>query len=197
MSWVSHLAHPPPPPPPPPHYRIYASMNWVSIGSNNGLSPDRRQAIIWTNAGILLIGRLGTNFIEILIEIHTFSSEKMHLKMSSGKWRPFCPGGDELTLYDCQCEGCSSGSVPSAKFVACMCTNFSMEHWTQLTQLCNIIMIEYMHYDKTVSYKPMNEFPKIKNRLHCKGAKCVKGMKRDYISRVVVWVWDVLKQHCN
>ena len=31
------------------------------IGSDNGLSPDRRQAIIWTNAGILLIGTLGTN----------------------------------------------------------------------------------------------------------------------------------------
>ena len=26
------------------------------IGSDNGLSPERRQAIIWTNAGILLIG---------------------------------------------------------------------------------------------------------------------------------------------
>ena len=38
------------------------------IGSNNGLSPGRRQAIIWTNAGILLIGPLGTNFSEILIE---------------------------------------------------------------------------------------------------------------------------------
>ena len=30
------------------------------IGSANGLSPGRRQAIIWTNAGILLIGTLGT-----------------------------------------------------------------------------------------------------------------------------------------
>ena len=30
------------------------------IGSDNGLSPGRRQAIIWTNAGILLIGPLGT-----------------------------------------------------------------------------------------------------------------------------------------
>ena len=28
------------------------------IGSDNGLLPDRRQAIIWTNAGILLIGTL-------------------------------------------------------------------------------------------------------------------------------------------
>ena len=41
------------------------------IGSDNGLPPGRRQAIIWTNAKLLLIGPLGTNFIEILIEIQT------------------------------------------------------------------------------------------------------------------------------
>ena len=35
------------------------------IGSDNGLSPGRRQAIIWTNAGIVLIGPLETNFSEI------------------------------------------------------------------------------------------------------------------------------------
>ena len=55
------------------------------IGSDNGLSPNQRQAIIWTNDGILLIETLGTNFSEILIEIHTFSFKKMHLKMSSEK----------------------------------------------------------------------------------------------------------------
>ena len=43
------------------------------IGSNNGFSPGWRQAIIWTNAGILLIEPLGTNFSELLIEIHIFS----------------------------------------------------------------------------------------------------------------------------
>ena len=59
------------------------------IGSDNGLLPGRRQAIIWTNAGILLIWTLGTNFSEILIEIHIFSFKKMHLKMLSVKWRPF------------------------------------------------------------------------------------------------------------
>ena len=42
------------------------------IVSDNGLSAGRRQAIIWSNAGILLIGPLGTNFNEIKIEIHTF-----------------------------------------------------------------------------------------------------------------------------
>ena len=60
------------------------------IASDNGLSPGRRQAIIRTNAGILLIGPLGTNFSEILIGIQTLSFKKMHLKMSSAKWRPFC-----------------------------------------------------------------------------------------------------------
>ena len=58
-------------------------------GSDNALSPGRHQAIIWTNAGILLIGPLGTNFSEILIGIQTFSFKKMHLKMSSAKWRPY------------------------------------------------------------------------------------------------------------
>ena len=42
------------------------------IGSDNGLSPGWCQAIIWTDAGILLIGPLGTNFSEILVGIHIF-----------------------------------------------------------------------------------------------------------------------------
>ena len=61
-------------------------------GSDNGLSPHRRQAIIWTNVGILLIGPLGTYFSGILIEIHIFSFKKMYLKMSSGTWLSFCLG---------------------------------------------------------------------------------------------------------
>ena len=80
--------------------------NLTSIGSDNGLSPDRRQAIIWTNAGILLTGPLGTNFNEILIGIQKFSFNKMHFEVSSAKWRPFCLGLNvlisknwEQTLY--------------------------------------------------------------------------------------------------
>ena len=64
----------------------------TSIGSDNGLSPGRRQAIIWNNAGLLLIEPLGTNFSEISIGIQTFSFKKMHLNMSSTKWRPFSFG---------------------------------------------------------------------------------------------------------
>ena len=54
-------------------WRIYdASLNYTIMGSDNGSSPGRRQAIIWTNAGIS-IGPLGTNFSEIIIEIKIFS----------------------------------------------------------------------------------------------------------------------------
>ena len=64
---------------------------------NNGLSPIRHQAIIWTNTALLSIGPLGINFSEILIIIQDFSFMKMHLQISSVKWQPFWPGGDEST----------------------------------------------------------------------------------------------------
>ena len=69
----------------------------TNIVSDNGSSPGRRQAIIWTNAGMLLIAPLKTNFSEISIEILTFAFKKMHLKVSSAKWRPFCFGLNVLT----------------------------------------------------------------------------------------------------
>ena len=69
------------------------------IGSDNGLSPDRRQAIMWTNAWLLFIWPLGTNFSEILIEILTFSFKKMRLKVSSAKLWPFCLGLNELIVF--------------------------------------------------------------------------------------------------
>ena len=81
--------------------------NYVLISENNFwyqkieflISPDRRQAIIWSNAGLLLIGLLGTNFSEILIEILTFLFQKMRLKMSSAKRRPFFLGLNVLKSY--------------------------------------------------------------------------------------------------
>ena len=82
--------------------------NLTIIGSDNGLSPERRQAIIWTNAGILLIGPTGTTFSEI--EIHTFSFKEMHLKLS-GKWRPFCLGLNVLTQFSNSCAGKSPVTV--------------------------------------------------------------------------------------
>ena len=64
------------------------------FGSDNGLSPVRRQAIIWTNDGILSIGPLGTNFSEILIKIHIFSLknafENVVWKVVATSSRPQC-----------------------------------------------------------------------------------------------------------
>ena len=69
------------------------------IGSDDGLSPGRRQAIIWTNAGILSIQPLETKFSEISIEIHIFSFTKIHLKMLSAKSQPFCLSLNVLNNY--------------------------------------------------------------------------------------------------
>ena len=69
----------------------------IIIGSDNGLSPDRRQAIIWTNAESLSIGPLRTYFSENLIKMQHFSLKKMHVNMSSAKWRLCCLGLNVLT----------------------------------------------------------------------------------------------------
>ena len=87
--------------------------NLTIIGWDNGLSPGRRQAIILTNDGILLIGPLETNFSEILIGIQTFSIKKMHLKMSSVKRRPFCLVLDVLMTVTIQPCGVAVSSVIS------------------------------------------------------------------------------------
>ena len=68
---------------------MYASIN-LAIGSDNGFSPGRRQAIIRTNAGILLIMIIKTlvmNVIEIVSKLYKFSFKEIHLKMLSAKWR--------------------------------------------------------------------------------------------------------------
>ena len=83
----------------------------TNIGSDNGLSPERRQVIIWTNAGILLIGPLGTNFSEILITIHTFSFKEMDFKMSSAKWRPCCLSFNVLKTYTMQDKASLSSMI--------------------------------------------------------------------------------------
>ena len=64
------------------------------IGSDNGLSLGRRQAIIRTNDVILLIGPLRTNFSEILIENYTFSFWKCI-------WKCRLENGDHFVSAKC------------------------------------------------------------------------------------------------
>ena len=70
------------------------------IVTDHGLLPGWCQDIIWTNAGLLSIRSLGTNFSEILSEILSFSFKKIHLNVSSTKWQQFCFGLNVLTHWD-------------------------------------------------------------------------------------------------
>ena len=61
------------------HFTPYASVNMVSIGFGNGLSPVRHQALIWTNSWLLSIAHIRTNFNGNWITMLSFSFKKMHL----------------------------------------------------------------------------------------------------------------------
>ena len=110
----------------------------IIISSDNCLSPDRRQSIIWTNAGILLIGLLGTNFSEIIIKIHTF--KRVYLKSSSAKWRPFYLGpcvfiNDHVT-NEPEAVNKSYTSLPLIyKRQPKMCCSGRISSWSQSTSL--------------------------------------------------------------
>ena len=146
------------------------SSNLNIINSYNGLSPGRRHAIIWTNAGILLICHWGTSFNEMLLEIHAFSFNKMHLNMSSAKWRPFSLGLSELKKKQCwylwmanrnKCSNllsqtpeltlsyCSVDVIATA-YVLELCfvsTNIDMVfHWFNMTN-------QYVHFLQVLSHR--------------------------------------------
>ena len=94
---------------------LYCSMNLVIIGSDNGLSAVRCQAITRINADVLSIRPPGTKFIEISIKVRRFSLKKMHLKMSSAKMAAILP------LPQCQ------NHVYCLRFVA-FCFDLG-QHW--------------------------------------------------------------------
>ena len=96
------------------------------IVSDYGLSPCQRQAIIWTNAGmlIMLIGTLGTHFSEILSEIHTF-----YWRKCIRKWRAFCLGLNVLTRC-CIVSIARAWTKPIINIIAKrMCAKFIVAQW--------------------------------------------------------------------
>ena len=107
------------------------------IGSAIGLSPKLWRAIIWTIAGILLIGPLGINFSGILIEIHTYSFKKLHLKMPSGKGQTFFffffflgggGGGGGGRFKNTYCPACRTTLVATRFRVAVICPIIQVPH---------------------------------------------------------------------
>ena len=123
--------------------------NLTIIGSDNGLSPDRRQAIIWTNDEIFLIEPSWRNFSEILIEIQTFSLKKIHLKISPGKWRPFYLGlkviayGPDLVGNE-WCVG--NGSL--------LLGHYQVQCWLnkEMCYVCGVVYCEYIYFGKKDNY---------------------------------------------
>ena len=90
------------------------------IGSDNGLSPGRWQAIIWTNAGILFIGHLGKKFSET------------RMKMSSAKWRPFCLGLNVLKMMKFYWRIYASlclNQLTNLPFMLYICVGELGQHW--------------------------------------------------------------------
>ena len=83
-------------------------------------------------AGILLSGELLTNFNEIWIKIQQFSLKKMHLKMQSAQWRPFCLILNLLTLVAkiCLthffCQSNQSKFIFDKIVIACL---IKQQHW--------------------------------------------------------------------
>ena len=122
---------------------MHASVNRFSIGSDNGLSLIVRQAIIWTSAGLLLIGPLERNFSEILTKLQNFSLTKRHPKISFAKWRPFYPGGKWVRAW-------TSISVPhkAADIVTYSCPNrkqSALANGAFMYKLDNFSNLMFMH----------------------------------------------------
>ena len=86
-------------------WRIYASVNYAIIASDNGLLPVRRQAIIWTNDG-LLFGRLRTNFSDFfhqseIVFLQENGYQNIVCKVAAIYSLPQCV--NELILHSYQC----------------------------------------------------------------------------------------------
>ena len=75
-------------------------MNWASIGLGNGLSPVRRQAITSTKLAYCQLDSWEQISMKFEQEFYNFDSRKCIWKCRLPEWRPFCPGGDELTAVD-------------------------------------------------------------------------------------------------
>ena len=119
--------------------------NLTIIDLDNGLLSGQRQAIIWTNAGILFIGPLGTNFSEILIKILTFSFKIMYLKVSSGKWRPFCLGLNVLM------------SITSCKTLTAISSKICSEVIYETFEFCGKMICKYLYHVNKYIYPNLYE----------------------------------------
>ena len=171
--------------------RLSVCVSKLNItGSDNVLSTERRQAIISTNAGILLIGPWGTNFSETLIEIYILSFKKMHLQMSR-KWWWFCLGLNELTLPVLKPEY-SNQTVPyvarpSAAMITCQIVRSLSSRRTYFNYLCQLSLENYWKC-KCISEFTWNEFSTTQANSN-RSIAHLHGFRVEFwiMSRVLLW----------
>ena len=101
----------------------------MSIVSVNDLAPVRRQAITRTNATLLSIGPLATNFNEIRIEIKTFHPWKCISKCRLRNWQPFCLGGVMETSMSRCSNWLATRSPCDDNLRISLGAHFSFLHW--------------------------------------------------------------------
>ena len=82
--------------------------------------------VTWLAPSVIV--SLETNFSEIFVEIYTFLFKEMHLKMSSGKWQPFCLGLNVLTTPNVMHIFCCRGRKPkmlwcTSTLIICVCAH--------------------------------------------------------------------------
>ena len=70
------------------------SMDWVSVGSDNGLLSGQHQAITSINADLLSIGSLEQTLMKLNQNTKFFIKEN-----NSATWQPFCSGFIVLTHW--------------------------------------------------------------------------------------------------
>ena len=114
----------------------------VNIGLGNGLAPIWHQAITWTNADLLSCALLPSKFSDIWINI------KMHLKMSSAKYRPCCSGLNILRVHCMHIDGAYMGD--SLKSQRCVL------HWIKYSWKRNVIYLGSKYIVEFIDKYEMN-----------------------------------------
>ena len=99
------------------------------FGSDNGLSPGRRPAIIWTSADILSVKPQGPYFKEIIFDVQIFSFKEMQFKMPLAKWLPFCLGFNVWTCWMVLMKYRFSWHLTSLLHI-------NLSHWGRVTIIC-------------------------------------------------------------
>ena len=160
----------------------------TTIGSDNGLAPGRPQAIIWNNAGLLLIEPLGTNFSEISIGIQTFSFKKMHLNMSSAKWRPFCLGLNVLT------QGAVSLNLVSSPNQFSWYLNFPF--WKFHSSPCGIVYVRnfmmIFFHDDIIKWKHFRRYWPFVQGIHWSLVNSLhRGQWRKSLMFCLIYAWMI------